>query len=121
MKTGETNHNITVQSSNVGLGEALPQRAREAILKVADKYFGHLSSAAVHFSKDGHSYRCTVDIHMGALKHVIGEASEADCHKAFDHALERAAKQLRRMKREVRDDKRHRGTEAQHWAAMGNF
>jgi len=106
---------ITVQSSNVGLGEALPQHARDAIQRTADKYFGHLSSASVHFRKDGHGYHCTVDIHMGALKHVIGESSDDDCRKAFDHALERAAKQLRRLKRELRDDKRHRSTESHHW------
>lgn len=105
---------INVQSSNVGLGEALPQHAREAIQRTADKYFGHLSSASVHFRKDGHGYHCTVDIHMGALKHVIGESSDGDCYKAFGNALEHAAKQLRRLKRELRDDKR-RSTESHHW------
>jgi len=99
---------ITVQSSNVGLGEALPRHARDAIRRTAAKYFGHLSSASVHFRRDGDGYHCTINIQMGALPNVIGEAAADDCYAAFDSALEHAAKQLRRMKREVRDDKRRR-------------
>ena len=44
---------ITIQSSNVHLGDRLPEYAREHILRVASKYFGRLSTAAVHFTKDG--------------------------------------------------------------------
>ncbi len=42
---------------------------------------------------------------MGALSIVTGEAVAPDCYKAFDAALGKAAKQLRRLKRALRDDK----------------
>jgi ribosomal subunit interface protein len=96
---------ITVQSANIDLGEALPGRARESILRVASKYFGRLNSGAVYFSREGQSYRCTVNLQMGALKMVTGEAHAPDCYRAFDAALEKTAKQLRRLKREMREDK----------------
>jgi ribosomal subunit interface protein len=96
---------ITVKSANIDLGEALPERARESILRVAGKYFGRLNTAAVYFSREGQSYRCTVNLQMGALRVITGEAHGPDCYRAFDLALEKASKQLRRMKREMREDK----------------
>jgi len=96
---------ITVQSSNVDLGEFLPQHARESIERIAGKYFGHLTTAAVHFTREGPNYRCTVNMQMGGTKMMTGEALSADAFQAFNSALNKAAKQLRRKKREVREDK----------------
>jgi ribosomal subunit interface protein len=99
---------ITVQSSNVDLGDALPEYARDNILRVAAKYFGRLNTAAVHFTVEGITYRCTVNIQMGALKMMSGEAKHKDIYAAFNAALEKVAKQLRRTKREMREDKGQR-------------
>jgi ribosomal subunit interface protein len=96
---------IAVQSSTVELGQALPEYARARVEQVAGKYLGDLSGATVYFSREGASYRCTVNMQMGSLRIMTGEAVGPDCHRAFDRALERAAKQLRRLKRALRDDK----------------
>jgi ribosomal subunit interface protein len=96
---------ITVQSSNVDLGEILPQHARESVERVAGKYFGQLTTAAVHFTREGPNYRCTVNMQMSATKMMTGEALSEDAFQAFNSALNKAAKQLRRKKREVREDK----------------
>lgn len=96
---------ITVQSSNVDLGEVLPQHARESIERVAGKYFGQLTTAAVHFTREGQFYRCTVNMQMSGTKMMTGEAQNDDALQAFNTALNKAAKQLRRKKREVREDK----------------
>jgi ribosome-associated translation inhibitor RaiA len=42
---------------------------------------------------------------VGNLKLVTGESVNEDCYLAFDDALDKVAKQLRRKKRELRDDK----------------
>jgi ribosomal subunit interface protein len=96
---------ITVQSSNVDLGEVLPQHAREGVERVAGKYFGQLTTAAVHFTREGPNFRCTVNMQMSSTKMMTGEAQNADAFQAFNTALTKAAKQLRRKKREVREDK----------------
>src|SRR4051812_42049174 len=62
MKLKSVDRSISVQSSNVDLGAALPEHARQAILRVAGKYFGRLHAAAVHFSREGRTYRCTVNM-----------------------------------------------------------
>jgi hypothetical protein len=78
MKLQSVDRSITVQSSNVDLGTALPAQARQAILRVAGKYFGRLSTAAVHFAREGKTYRCTVNMQVGGLKMMSGEGQSAD-------------------------------------------
>jgi ribosomal subunit interface protein len=99
---------ITVQSSDVHLGDRLPEHARESILRVASKYFGRLNTASVHFSREGITYRCSVNMQMGGLPMKSAEARDKDIYLAFNAALTKIATQLRRTKRELRDDKAER-------------
>jgi len=101
-------NSILVQSSNVDLGDMFPDFARTNIRQVAGKYFGRLSNASVHVTREGITYRCTVNIQMGALKMMSAEAQNKDCYLAFNAALAKAEKQLRRAKRELREDKASR-------------
>jgi ribosomal subunit interface protein len=101
----QTSYNIVaVESVDVHLGDALPAHARESIQRVASKYFGHMSSASVHFGREGNDYRCTLIVQMGGLPVRSGEARSKDIYTAFDVALDKVAKQLRRAKRALRDD-----------------
>ena len=108
MKLETVDKNITVQSSSIDLGGSLPEHARESILRVASKYFGRLNAASVHFNREGITYRCTVNMQMGALPMKSAEAREKDIYLAFNSALNKIAKQLRRTKRELREDKPER-------------
>ena len=108
MKLKGVDRTILVQSSTIDLGNVLPEYARRNILQLAGKYFGHLSTAAVHFTRDGVTYRCTINVQMGALKMMSGEAKSTDIYAAFRLALERLSKQLRRAKRALREDKAER-------------
>jgi ribosomal subunit interface protein len=108
MKLKGVDRTILVQSSNIDLGGVLPDYARTSILQLAGKYFGHLKAASVHFTREGVTYRCTVNVQVGTLKMISGEAKSADIYAAFRIALERVAKQLRRAKRELREDKAER-------------
>ena len=108
MKLQTVDKDITVQSSNVDLGSSLPEHARESILRVASKYFGRLNTASVHFNREGITYRCSVNMQMGALPMKSAEARDKDIYIAFNSALNKVAKQLRRTKREVREDKGER-------------
>jgi ribosomal subunit interface protein len=103
MKLESVDGEILVQSSNVDLGAALQQHARESILRVASKYFGRLTAASVHFTKEGVNYRSTVKMQMGGLNPASAEAQSKDIYLAFNAALDKVAKQLRRAKRELRD------------------
>ncbi|MBM6579761.1 ribosome-associated translation inhibitor RaiA [Microvirga sp. BT689] len=107
-QTNDGDNNILVQSANVDLGDNFPDYAKTNIRQVASKYFGHLSLASVHVTREGITYRCTVNMQMGALKMMSGEAKDKDLYTAFRAALQKTAKQLRRSKRELREDKAER-------------
>ncbi len=108
MKLQTVDKNIAVQSSSIELGSSLPAHARESILRVAGKYFGRLNTASVHFNREGITYRCSINMQMGALPMKSAEARDKDIYLAFNSALNKLAKQLRRTKREVREDKAER-------------
>jgi ribosomal subunit interface protein len=99
---------ITIQSSNIHLGDGLPDYARENIVRVASKYFGRLNTASAHFSREGITYRCSVNMQMGGLPMKNAEGRGKDIYLAFNAALTKVAKQLRRTKRELREDKGER-------------
>jgi ribosomal subunit interface protein len=105
MRLENLDNMIAVQSSNVHLGHRLPEHARESILRAASKYFGRLNTASVHFSKEGITYRCSVTMQMGGLPMKSAEAKDKDIYLAFNAALDKVSKQLRRTKRELREDK----------------
>ena len=75
---------------------------------MTSKYFGRLNTAAVHFTKEGITYRCSVNMQMGALPMKSAEAKAKNIYLAFNSALNKVAKQLRRTKRELREDKPER-------------
>lgn len=104
MKLHRVDKAIAVQSSNVHLGDGLPEHARESIRRVAGKYFGRLNAAAAHFTREGITYRCTINMQMGGLPMKSAEACDKAIYAAFNAALNKVAKQLRRAKRELRED-----------------
>ena len=99
---------VTVESGNIDLGTAFRDYAQESILRVAGKYFGRLNVGSVHVNREGVLFRCTVNVQMGALKMLSSESQHKDCYVAFKNALEKVEKQLRRTKRELREDKAKR-------------
>jgi len=96
---------ITVGSAHIDLGQAFRETAQRRIREVAAKYLGDLTGASVHVAQEGAAYRCSVTIQMGGNPLVSGEAQAHDVPLAFRTALAKAAKQLRRTKRELREDK----------------
>ena len=101
----EIDREVSVGSSNIDLGQSLIESARKGVIDLASKYFGKITTGSVHFSRDGINYRCSVNIQPGGLEMVSGEAHAKDPHVSLEAALEKAGKQLRRMKRSQRDDK----------------
>lgn len=102
-----TNHQpvINVAGAGIDLGEALPAKVREDVRKVGDKYFGRLLGASVHFARQGHLFRCRLNVQVAGIETVSAEGDDKDVYKAFGSAIDKAGKQLRRLKRHLVDDK----------------
>ena len=59
---------IHIQSSNVGLGDALVEHCRARVLETGGKYFGKVTRATVHFRHEGQAFACSVKIRSGGLE-----------------------------------------------------
>ena len=71
------------------------------------KYFNNAVDASVTISRQPDGFRADISAHPGRGLLVQGGATAADVYAAFDGALARIAKQLRRYKRRIRDH--HKG------------
>lgn len=106
---------VTVSGRNMMLGESLTNHVETRMLALSEKYFGRLITCRVVFSKaqKGIKFGCAVQVIIGHDLHYCSEAHATTVLGCFSAAYERLAKQLRRAKRELHEDKpnRHRKTE----------
>lgn len=96
---------ISVSGQHVSVGNALQEYVRERTIHIAQKYFSKVISANVHFAKQGHLMVCDIVVHDGTGRHVIlnGRAESDDIYSAFDIAIARVEKQLRKYKSKLKD------------------
>ena len=100
---------IAIHGHQLDLGEALRSFVTERLTAVSAKYFGGAEDMTARFSPTGNGgFSCSVRVHSGHNLFFDGsaEAPEApEARIAFTQALEHVAKQLRRRKRAMREDK----------------
>ncbi len=93
---------ISVKGKNVNVGEALKGHAEDSLSSAVDKYFMRATDASVVFTRQGRQLRADISVHPGPRGLVVQGRSESDDpYAAFDGALARISKQLRRYKRRL--------------------
>ncbi len=96
---------IAIHGHQMDVGETLRSHVIDKLTAVAQKYLGAEDMTA-RFGRTGHGgFSCSVRVHAGKGLFFDGSAEAAEAPIAFNDALERVAKQLRRRKRELREDK----------------
>ncbi|MFT6106129.1 MAG: ribosomal subunit interface protein [Rickettsiales bacterium] len=93
------------------IGEALTKHAKENLEKHVNKYFDTAINADVHFSKQNSRFYANIVINEGMKKGIVikSDGNAEDPYGCFNEAMERAAKQLRRYKRKIKNYRRERG------------
>lgn len=97
---------LQVHGKQMNVGSALRTHVEDKLVDVNEKYFNHTTYATVTFSREGHGHpqtRAHISIQLGKNLLVVADATEKDPYAAFDTASEKAAKQIRRYKRKIRD------------------
>lgn len=93
---------ISVKGKNVNVGEALKEHAEGSLSSAVDKYFSRATNASVVFTRQGRQLRADISVRPGPRGLVVQGRSESDDpYAAFDGALARISKQLRRYKRRL--------------------
>jgi ribosomal subunit interface protein len=103
---------ISVKGKNMDVGEALSSHVQNHLTPAVAKYFDQAIDASVTFSRDAHNLRTDISVHPGPRGLLIqGKGEGRDAYRAFEGALTRIAKQLRRYKRRLSDH--HKATAAE--------
>jgi ribosomal subunit interface protein len=102
---------ISINGKRLDVGDALRGHVEEHLTTTVAKYFSKAHDATVTISREAHMFRADISVHpiRGVL--AKGSASADDAYAAFDAAVERIAKQLRRYKTRLNDHHKGRGSE----------
>lgn len=103
---------ISVTGRKMEVGTALTSHVEDNLDQAVSKYFDRAIDANVAFGREGPRIRADITVHPGPRGFIVKGGAEADdAYSAFDVALERISKQLRRYKRKLTDHHRGRDSE----------
>lgn len=104
---------IQVSGKGIEVGDALRTHIQDRVDEHVSKYIDRVNSIQAVVSKDAHLFRVdltgNVGTHAGFVIRSRGVSTEV--YAAFDDALEKVAKQLRRYKRKITNHHRDEGAD----------
>jgi ribosomal subunit interface protein len=101
--------NLSINAKHVDIGETLRSHVVDSLNGTVTKYFDNALDSTVTFSRESRLFRVDISVHAGRGMMMQGGATNDDAYAAFDGALMRIAKQLRRYKRRLKDHHKGRG------------
>ena len=97
-----------ISGKQIDVGEALQTHVRTEMGLMLEKYSQRPTDALVIFSRSGHEHVCEATVHLSTGLTAAAKAHATEIYAAFDKALEKMDKQLRRYKRRLKDHHRDR-------------
>lgn len=94
---------INVTGRKMNVGAALTSHVEERLETISDKYFSRTIDSSATFTKEGHLYRADISLHANQGIKLQGKAEADEPYAAFELALEKVEKQLRRYKRRLKN------------------
>jgi ribosomal subunit interface protein len=96
---------VRVSGHQVDVGEALRAYAADRVQALSDKYDARAISSTVTLSKGPHDHRfdCEIIIYVPNGVVLKGGSRAIEAQPAFDNALDKIEKQIRRYMRRLRD------------------
>lgn len=108
---------VHVSGKHVDVGEALRSRVTDEISTSISKYFERGGDADVVVARDGHGFRVDCSVTLASGQHLNSHGLGGDAHAAFDDALAKIDKRIRRYKRRLKDHSEAASAKAQETAA----
>ncbi|MDO1557871.1 ribosome-associated translation inhibitor RaiA [Brevundimonas sp. 2R-24] len=94
---------VQVSGKHVDVGEALRSRVVDELSSGIGKYFERGGDADVVISREGGLFRADCWVRLASGQVLVSHAVGADAHGAFDGALGKIEKRIRRYKRRLKD------------------
>jgi len=95
---------VQVTGKHVDVGEALRTRVADEISSSIGKFFDREGGGAdVVVSREGHSFRVDCAVTLASGQQLTTQGLGGDAHMAFDAAIARLTKRIRRYKNRLKD------------------
>ena len=94
---------IRIAAKQIDLGEALPEKVRTKLTAAISKHFDRDAEAQVTFAKERVGFRADCNVHLSSGTTMQAHGNGPDAYKAFDSALGRLEKQVRRYTRRLKN------------------
>jgi ribosomal subunit interface protein len=94
---------VQVAGRHVELGQALQTRINDDLGRTIEKYFPRSGEAVVTVAREGVGFEVDCSVHLPSGIVLQAEGSGGDAHGAFENALEKMEKRVRRYKRRLKN------------------
>ncbi len=95
---------VQVSGQHMSVGASLTDYVENRTQDIVNKYFSEAPSGHVHFSKQGRQFISSIVVNEGTGRHMIIKSEYVcdDVYSAFDVALSKLEKQLRKYRSKLR-------------------
>jgi ribosomal subunit interface protein len=94
---------VQVTGKHVDVGEALRTRVADELSTSIEKYFDRGGGADVVVSREGNAFKVDCAVTLASGQQLTTHGVGGDAHMAFDAAMERMARRIRRYKNRLKD------------------
>jgi ribosomal subunit interface protein len=94
---------VQVTGKHVDVGEALRARVSDELSTSIEKYFDRGGGADVVVSREGNSFKVDCAVTLASGQQLTTHGVGGDAHMAFDVAMQKMAKRIRRYKNRLKD------------------
>jgi ribosomal subunit interface protein len=94
---------VQVTGKHVDVGEALRSRVTDELSTSIAKYFDRGGGADVVVSREGGAFRVDCAVTLASGQQLTTQGHGGDAHLAFDAALQKMSKRIRRYKNRLKD------------------
>lgn len=94
---------VQVTGKHVDVGEALRSRVSDELTTSIEKYFDRGGGADVVVSREGQSFKVDCAVTLASGQQLTTHGVGGDAHMAFDAAMQKMAKRIRRYKNRLKD------------------
>lgn len=94
---------VQISGHGLDLGSALQTHVEAKVEAGIHKYFERPAEAHVIFKKDGPMFNCEATAHLASGVFLAAEGKADDAYGAFDEAMDKLEKRVRRYKRRLKN------------------
>ncbi len=94
---------IQISGKNIDLGIALQNHVSDRFSDGVTKYYDRGAEGVITFVKERHLVECEMTAHLSSGVFLAAHGEGGDAYSAFDEALEKLEKRVRRYKRRLKN------------------